>query len=325
MQNFPLTLSSQAISLANSKLKLTNNNLLDWIRDKYQINIKNIEQCCTGAIYCQIFDSILPGKIKMKKVNWKAKYEYEFMNNFKILQEAFEENKIQKKFEINKLIKGKYQDNLQFLQWMRDFHDSNIINYYYDARQRRDYNEFVPVPEMANNANNNKKVKIRETPRSCEKNNVAGFNDLFNLNNNYYNNNNNKNTYDSSNNSQNENFLNLQNEKIKNNSKKNNFIQINNLSRIDPLHLNQPANLGLSNNASINIHNNNNNVEFDINNFLSKKFIYDNSVTPLQMPNNINEQNQYFTASNTLQKLDNISKKTFFKIFSKQFFNIIIC
>ena len=50
-----------------------------------QVNITHIEQLGTGAIYCQIFDSIFRNKINMKKVNWEAKHDYEFLSNFKLL------------------------------------------------------------------------------------------------------------------------------------------------------------------------------------------------------------------------------------------------
>jgi RP/EB family microtubule-associated protein len=54
-----------------------------------QLNITKIEQLGAGSIYCQIVDVIHPGKVAMNKVNWKAKNDYEFINNLKILQTAF--------------------------------------------------------------------------------------------------------------------------------------------------------------------------------------------------------------------------------------------
>ena len=41
-------------------------------------------------MYCQIIDVIHPGKIAINKVNWKAKNDYEFISNLKILQSAFD-------------------------------------------------------------------------------------------------------------------------------------------------------------------------------------------------------------------------------------------
>jgi RP/EB family microtubule-associated protein len=57
----------------------------------------------------------------MGKVNWMAKAEHEFIPNYKILQAAFDKNSIEKHIDVDKLIRAKYQDNLEFLQWMKAF------------------------------------------------------------------------------------------------------------------------------------------------------------------------------------------------------------
>lgn len=56
----------------------------------FKLNITKIEQLGAGSVYCQIVDVIHPGKVAMSKVNWKAKNDYEFINNMKILQTAFD-------------------------------------------------------------------------------------------------------------------------------------------------------------------------------------------------------------------------------------------
>lgn len=79
----------------------------------------------TGAIYCQLIDVLYPNKIPLAKVNWKAKFDYEFVSNFKILQQSFTKLGILKNIEVEKLVKCKYQDNLEFLQWFKKIFDSN--------------------------------------------------------------------------------------------------------------------------------------------------------------------------------------------------------
>lgn len=50
-----------------------------------QLQLTKIEQCATGAVYCQIMDAIYPGTFNFSKVKWGAKHDYEFVENYKVL------------------------------------------------------------------------------------------------------------------------------------------------------------------------------------------------------------------------------------------------
>ena len=71
-----------------------------------------IEDLGSGSVYCQLIDAYCKGVIAMPKVNWRAKFEYEFMNNLKIFYKGLEKIGANRKFDVNKLAKAKYQDNL---------------------------------------------------------------------------------------------------------------------------------------------------------------------------------------------------------------------
>ncbi|EIW70157.1 hypothetical protein TREMEDRAFT_73748 [Tremella mesenterica DSM 1558] len=111
--------------------------LLAWLNDLLAPPqpITKVEQCGTGAIYCQVMDSIF-GNLPMTKVKFNARQEYEHLENFKILQKCFTINKIDKPIPVDKLIKCKMQDNLEFLQWMKKFWDANAPGGGYDALGR---------------------------------------------------------------------------------------------------------------------------------------------------------------------------------------------
>lgn len=64
-----------------------------------------------------------PGRVALNRVNWRARNEWEFIANYKVLQQAFAKCKIQKYIDIEKLSKGKYQDNLEFIQWLKRYFD----------------------------------------------------------------------------------------------------------------------------------------------------------------------------------------------------------
>lgn len=110
--------------------------LLQWLNDLLQINYSKIEQCGTGGAYCQILDSIY-GDVPMQKVKMNAKHEYEFLANYKVMQVFFKQKKIDKPIPVDKLVKCKMQDNLEFLQWLKRYWLSTYGGQPYDAVARR--------------------------------------------------------------------------------------------------------------------------------------------------------------------------------------------
>lgn len=112
--------------------------LLDWINGLLQLNVQKIEQLANGAAYCSVVDALFPGTVAMSRVNWMARNDFEFVANYKILQQAFEKNGVDKWIDVDKLIRGKYQDNLEFVQWLKRFYDLNGgASRDYDAVARR--------------------------------------------------------------------------------------------------------------------------------------------------------------------------------------------
>lgn len=93
----------------------------------------------SGAVYCQVVDVIHPGKVALAKVNWKGRNDYEFIANLKILQNSFDKIGIKRHVEVEKLAKAKYQDNLEFIQWLKRYYDLNCgeRGSNYQAEERR--------------------------------------------------------------------------------------------------------------------------------------------------------------------------------------------
>lgn len=117
--------------------------LLDWVNSTLALSVSRVEECASGCVYLQALDCLLGPKsrVAMSKVKWGAKHEYEFVHNYKLLQAAFDAHDIHKHIEVNKLIKAKYQDNLEFLQWLKAFCDRQAAVYSsatpYDPIERR--------------------------------------------------------------------------------------------------------------------------------------------------------------------------------------------
>jgi len=98
--------------------------IIDWINDTLLLNVEKIEQTASGAIACQLLDVMYPGNVPMHKVNWSATKDFEFIANYKILQTCFAKLSITRGVDVNRLIQGRYQDNLEFMQWYKRFFET---------------------------------------------------------------------------------------------------------------------------------------------------------------------------------------------------------
>lgn len=139
--------TASTVGMMEGAFFVSRGDLLSWVNRLLQMSLAKVEQCASGAVYCQILDACHPGTIAMKKVNWMAKAEHEYIPNYKVLQASFDKNCIDKHIDVDKLIRGKYQDNLEFLQWMKCYWEREGSGRQdYDPAQAR---EGKPVPQWA--------------------------------------------------------------------------------------------------------------------------------------------------------------------------------
>lgn len=110
--------------------------LLNWLNNLLQLNITRVEQLGTGAALTQVFDSIY-GDLPMHKVKFNVNTEYAYLNNFKVLQNVFTQRGIDRPLPVERLVKCKFQDNLEFLQWTKRYWDQFYPGGEYDAVARR--------------------------------------------------------------------------------------------------------------------------------------------------------------------------------------------
>jgi len=98
-----------------------------------------IEQTAFGGVAIQMVDIMYPGQVPIHKVNWGAKQSFEFVGNYKVLQSTMTKLKVERFVDVDKLIKGKYQDNLEFMQWLKRFFEMSVseVPADYDAAAQR--------------------------------------------------------------------------------------------------------------------------------------------------------------------------------------------
>lgn len=130
-----------AIGIMDGAFFVGRKEIIDWINGNLDLNIQRIEGifCCeykfplithpttvdtaSGAIACELLDIMYPGSVPMHKVNWSANKDFEYIANYKILQTAFAKNSIDKYVDVDRLISGRYMDNLEFMQWFKRFYE----------------------------------------------------------------------------------------------------------------------------------------------------------------------------------------------------------
>lgn len=114
--------------------------LLRWMNELTGLNYTKIEQTASGVVACHIFDALYPGLVRLEKVKFNARQSHDFVHNYKVLQAAFTRANLKKDIQVEKLIKGKYQDNLEFMQWIKAFYESHASEdaRTYDGRARRE-------------------------------------------------------------------------------------------------------------------------------------------------------------------------------------------
>ncbi|XP_070824212.1 microtubule-associated protein RP/EB family member 1-like [Chaetodon trifascialis] len=132
---------------------LSRHDMLVWINESLQMNLTKIEMLCSGAVYCQFMDMLFTNSVPLKKVKFGAKLEHEYIHNFKLLQVAFKKLGVDKIIPVDKLVKGKFQDNFEFVQWFKKFFDANYDGREYDPTQARGQ-DAMATPNSATSALN---------------------------------------------------------------------------------------------------------------------------------------------------------------------------
>ncbi|KAG7382930.1 Microtubule-associated protein RP/EB member 1 [Phytophthora pseudosyringae] len=112
--------------------------LLAWLNALCATELTRVEQASSGAVACQVVDALYPGQMPMSRVDWTAARPHDCLGNYKLLQQSLAALKIDKHIPVDKLVRGKCQDNLAFLQWLKALYDRHEWpRQPYDALARR--------------------------------------------------------------------------------------------------------------------------------------------------------------------------------------------
>ncbi|KAH8250631.1 hypothetical protein KR038_003947 [Drosophila bunnanda] len=112
--------------------------MLEWVNGRLHSDFTRIEQLCTGVAYCQLMDLMFPNSVPLKRVKFHTNIEREYTQNFMILEAGFKKMSVNKIIPVDKLIKGRFQDNFEFVQWFKKFFDANYKGNDFNADAARE-------------------------------------------------------------------------------------------------------------------------------------------------------------------------------------------
>ncbi|KAI3378738.1 hypothetical protein SNEBB_003672 [Seison nebaliae] len=122
-----------------SNNNLSRHEMIEWVNSELLSNLQKIEEMGTGSAYCQLMNLLFPGIIPLKKM----------------LQKALLDVEIDKFIPVEKLVKMRYQDNFEFIQWFKKFFDTNISGESHSNAQPE------KVPSTSNLTNGKKMPNVR--------------------------------------------------------------------------------------------------------------------------------------------------------------------
>ncbi|XP_061075037.1 uncharacterized protein LOC133109631 [Conger conger] len=125
--------------------------LLAWLNESLQTKFTQVEEICSGAVYCQLMDWLHPGSLDLAQVKFQAQEEAEFIHNYSLLQASFTKMGVAESVPVEDLIKGKFRDNFSFLKWFKKFFDVNDSGQTYSPLEARNGQSILAV-KLSNRA-----------------------------------------------------------------------------------------------------------------------------------------------------------------------------
>ena len=113
---------------ASAAAKISSQDLIYWVTRTLQTDvIIRVPELGTGEHYCLLINMLFPTRepIPLKKIKFASQVEVDHISNWKFFQTGLKSVGIDKEVNIDKLVKQKAMDNLEFAQWFYKFFDAN--------------------------------------------------------------------------------------------------------------------------------------------------------------------------------------------------------
>ncbi|KAI0220604.1 Microtubule-associated protein RP/EB family member 1 [Lamellibrachia satsuma] len=100
-----------------------------------KLSVDKVRYAPLSAKWCWVKCSA--GCLHLKRVKFNTNLEHEGISNYKLLQGGFTKMGVDKIIPVERLVKGRFQDNFEFVQWFKKFFDANFDGHDYDALAAR--------------------------------------------------------------------------------------------------------------------------------------------------------------------------------------------
>ena len=139
-----------AINVKLTKNNMSRHDILHWINELVDGSHTKIEDLSSGVAYCKCMHLLFPNQMPIRKVKTNAKLERENMHNMRILQATLGRLHVDKLIPIDRLVKGRFQDNIEFVQWFKTFFDANAGDRCFTSDAKAKENKAVIRPRSVN-------------------------------------------------------------------------------------------------------------------------------------------------------------------------------
>lgn len=96
--------------------------MLAWIEASLQFDqTKMMDSYAQGLCTLSLQTCYSPGSIASKEGKFQSQLEHECIQNFKTLPAGFTRKGVDSIISMDKLVKGKFQGNFEFIQWLKFF------------------------------------------------------------------------------------------------------------------------------------------------------------------------------------------------------------
>lgn len=85
--------------------------LLDWVNGFLNLSLSSIEQCRTGAVYCQLLDALFPGDVDMRHVSTDDDDPRAALANMRVVQRVLAKHDIHRDVPIAEIVAGWYHNS----------------------------------------------------------------------------------------------------------------------------------------------------------------------------------------------------------------------